>query len=103
MWSKQTLKTRTRGRGTYDVTLDIDRGIADSDIMTGLVHVFLQHTSASLILCENADPDVRHDFEGFLSRLAPDGDAHYRHDQGGPDDMAAHTRSIVITLQGMGD
>lgn len=140
MWSQHTLQTRTRGRGTYDVTAEIDQGIADSSITTGLAHVFLQHTSASLILCENADPDVRHDLEGFLSRLAPDGDPRYRHDQEGPDDMAAHlrtvltssslslpitqgrlalgtwqsvyvyehrtaahTRSIVITLQGIGD
>jgi len=97
MWSQRTLQTRTGGRGTYDVTADIDQGIADSGIMTGLAHLFLQHTSASLILCENADPDVRHDLEGFLSRLAPDGDPHYRHDQEGPDDMAAHLRTVLTS------
>lgn len=97
MWSQQTLKIRTYGRDTHDVTADIDRGIANSGITTGLAHVFLQHTSASLILCENADPDVRHDLEGFLSRLAPDGDPRYRHDQEGPDDMAAHLRTVLTS------
>lgn len=95
MWRQHTLETRTRGRGTYDVTAEVDNGIAGSGIETGLAHVFLQHTSASLILCENADPDVRHDLEAFLSRLAPDGDTHYRHDQEGPDDMAAHLRTML--------
>jgi len=97
MWSQHTLKIRTRGRGTYNVTAEIDDGIAASGITTGLAHLFLQHTSASLILCETADPDVRRDLEGFLSRLAPDGDPGYRHDQEGPDDMAAHLRSVLTS------
>jgi secondary thiamine-phosphate synthase enzyme len=59
--------------------------------------VFLQHTSASLILCENADPDVRRDLETLLSRLAPDGDPAYVHDAEGPDDMASHARSILTS------
>ncbi|MFN2327813.1 MAG: secondary thiamine-phosphate synthase enzyme YjbQ [Chromatocurvus sp.] len=97
MWSQHILKIRTRGRGTYNVTAEIDDGIAASGITTGLAHLFLQHTSASLILCETADPDVRRDLEGFLSRLAPDGDPGYRHDQEGPDDMAAHLRSVLTS------
>ncbi len=69
--------------------------IAESSIGTGLCHIFNQHTSASLILCENADSQVRRDLERFMSDLAPDGDARYRHTQEGPDDMPAHVRTIL--------
>jgi secondary thiamine-phosphate synthase enzyme len=90
-----TLEFRTRGRGTTDITADIARVVAASGIGEGLCNVFLQHTSASLILCENADPDVRRDLETVLGRLAPDGDPAYVHDTEGPDDMAAHARSVL--------
>ena len=92
-----TLEFRTRGRGTTDITADIQRAVAESGIRKGLCTVFLQHTSASLILCENADPDVRKDLEMLLQRLAPDGDPAYVHDTEGPDDMAAHARSILTS------
>ena len=92
---QQTLEFRTRGRGTTDITADVARVVAASGIAKGLCNVFLQHTSASLILCENADPDVRKDLEMLLSRLAPDGDPAYVHDTEGPDDMAAHARSVL--------
>ena len=95
-----TLEFRTRGRGTTDITAEIARAVAASGIRRGTVTVFLQHTSASLILCENADPDVRRDLETLLSRLAPDGDPAYVHDTEGPDDMAAHSRSVVVTVMG---
>ena len=94
---QQTLEFRTRGRGTTDITADVDRVVAASGIAKGLCNVFLQHTSASLILCENADPDVRKDLEMLLSRLAPDGDPAYVHDTEGPDDMAAHARSVLTS------
>src|SRR5688572_29379867 len=94
---QQTLEFRTPGRGTTDITADVQRVVAASGIKTGICNVFLQHTSASLILCENADPDVRKDLETLLSRLAPDGDPAYVHDTEGPDDMAAHARSILTT------
>jgi len=64
-------------------------------VQTGLAHVFVQHTSCSLTITENADPDVRRDLETLLARLAPDGDPAYRHDLEGPDDMAAHARSVL--------
>ena len=64
-------------------------------IGTGLCHLFLRHTSASLILCENADPDVREDLERFMQRLVPDGDALFIHTAEGPDDMPAHIRNIL--------
>src|SRR5678815_294049 len=94
MIDQHTLTFRTTGRGTTDITADVQRVVAASGIAKGLCTVFLQHTSASLILCENADPDVRLDLEMLLSRLAPDGDEEYVHDAEGPDDMASHARSI---------
>ncbi len=97
MVHQQTLTFRTRGRGTTDITADVQRVVAASGTRQGLCNVFLQHTSASLILCENADPDVRRDLETILSRLAPDGDRAYVHDTEGPDDMAAHARSMLTS------
>ena len=85
----------TRGRGTYDITRTIDEHIRESGIETGLCHIFVHHTSASLILCENADPDVRVDLETFMARLVPDGDPMFIHTAEGPDDMPAHVRSII--------
>ena len=97
MIEQTTLEFRTRGRGTTDITSEVQPAVAASGDRTGLGTIFLQHTSASLILCENADPDVRRDLETLLSRLAPDGDPAYVHDTEGPDDMAAHARSILTS------
>jgi len=95
MIHQQTLEFRTRGRGTQEVTAELKRAVAACGIRTGIATVFLQHTSASLVLCENADPDVRRDLETILARLVPDGDRAYRHDTEGPDDMAAHARTVL--------
>lgn len=97
MIGKKTLDFRTKGRGTIDVTGDVQKAVATTGVRTGICTVFLQHTSASLVLCENADPDVRRDLETILSRLVPDNDPAYRHDTEGPDDMAAHARSILTS------
>ena len=97
MIEQRTLEFRTRGRGTTEVTAEVARVVAESGIRKGVCTVFLQHTSASLILCENADPDVRRDLETILARLAPDADPTYRHDTEGADDMAAHARSILTS------
>jgi len=97
MIEQRTLRFNTRGRGTLDVTGEVERVVASSGIRRGLCSVFLQHTSASLILCENADPTVRADLETLLARLAPDGDPAYRHDTEGPDDMAAHARTVLTS------
>ncbi len=97
MIHQQTLEFRTRGRGTTEITAELERALAASGIRTGLCNVFLQHTSASLILCENADPGVRRDLETILARLAPDGDPAYVHDTEGPDDMASHARSVLTS------
>jgi len=85
----------TRGRGTYDVTRAVAQVVAEARATRGLATVFVHHTSASLILCENADPTVRSDLEAFLARLVPDGDPRFAHDTEGPDDMPAHVRSVL--------
>ena len=95
MTFQQTLEFRTRGRGTTNITEEIARVVAASEVRTGLCTAFVQHTTASLVLCENADPDVRRDLETLFARLAPDGDPAWRHDTEGPDDMASHARSIL--------
>jgi secondary thiamine-phosphate synthase enzyme len=95
MLAQQTLSFRTRGRGTLDVTAEVAQAVRSSGVRTGLCNLFVQHTSASLIVSENADSDVRRDLETILSRLAPDGDPEYRHDTEGPDDMAAHARTLL--------
>jgi secondary thiamine-phosphate synthase enzyme len=92
---QKSLEFRTRGRGTTDITGAVQGVVAQSGMRTGVCTVFLQHTSASLILTENADPDVRRDLETILGRLAPDADAAYRHDAEGDDDMAAHARTML--------
>jgi secondary thiamine-phosphate synthase enzyme len=85
----------TAGRGAYDLTDRVAAAVQESGVKTGLCHVFLRHTSASLMLCENADPAVLHDLESFMSRLTPDGDPLYTHTAEGPDDMSAHVRSVL--------
>jgi secondary thiamine-phosphate synthase enzyme len=86
---------RTPGRGTYEVTREVGAIVAASRIASGLATVFVHHTSASLILCENADPSVRRDLEAWLSRAVPDGDPLYEHTAEGADDMPAHVRSAL--------
>ena len=97
MTHQQVLSFSTRGRGTFEITAEIARAVAASGVRSGLCNVFLRHTSASLLLCENADPAVRRDLETILARLAPDGDPAYAHDTEGADDMAAHARSMLTS------
>ena len=85
----------TDGRGTYDLTGEIQRAVTASGIRTGICHVFVRHTSASLMLCENADPAVRRDLETFMQHQVPDGDPMFTHTAEGPDDMPAHVRSVL--------
>ena len=89
------LELHTRGRGTQEITAEVARIVTASGIATGVAHVFVQHTSCSLLITENADPAVRQDLETLARRWAPDGDPAYRHDDEGADDMAAHARSIL--------
>jgi secondary thiamine-phosphate synthase enzyme len=85
---------RTLGRGTHEITAEVAAAVAKFG-STGLCQVFVRHTSASLIICENADPEVRRDLERFLERLVPDGEPMFRHTMEGPDDMPAHVRSVL--------
>lgn len=95
MIAQEEFQVATDGRGTYDISPEIQRIVGDSGIRTGLCHVFLRHTSASLMICENADPSVRRDLETFMQRYVPDGDPMFTHTAEGPDDMPAHVRSIL--------
>ena len=92
---RQKLTIETRGRGTHEITRPVQQVVDRSGVSEGLCHIFIHHTSASLIVCENADPTVRGDLERFAAGLVPDGDPSFRHDSEGPDDMPAHIRSAL--------
>src|SRR6187551_1303268 len=92
------LTVSTRGRGFSDITSEVQSAVTQAGIGTGLCTLHLQHTSASLLIQENADPDVRRDFEAFFNRLAPDGDALFVHTIEGDDDMPAHIRTALTTV-----
>jgi secondary thiamine-phosphate synthase enzyme len=95
MFHRGELTIATKGRGTYDITREVAGVVAASNARNGLATVFIHHTSASLIICENADPSVRHDLETFAAKLVPDGDRMFTHDAEGDDDMPAHVRTIL--------
>ena len=95
MQRQERLEVRTPGRGLHEVTGAVAAVVARSGVATGLCVVFCPHTSASLVIQENADPSARADLLAWLARLAPDGDPRYAHDTEGDDDMAAHLRSAV--------
>ncbi len=92
-WSIQT-----KGRGFYELTDDVVALVRRSGFQTGLLTLHVQHTSASLLIQENADPEVRRDLERFFARLAPDGDPLFRHTAEGDDDMPAHIRTALTTV-----
>ena len=94
---QKILSIRTQGRGTIDVTNEVEQLVSRSNIKDGLCNLFIQHTSASLILCENADPDVRVDLENFMQQMVKDGDPLFRHTAEGPDDMPAHIRNVLTS------
>ena len=91
---QRSVSVQTRGRGLYDLTAEVARVVAESGVTTGLCTVFLKHTSASLVIQENADPAVLRDLERWMDRLAPHATS-YEHDAEGPDDMPSHLRSAV--------
>ena len=94
---QEILSIRTQGRSTIDVTNEVEQLVSKSNIKNGLCNLFIQHTSASLILCENADPDVRIDLENFMQQMVKDGDPLFRHTAEGPDDMPAHIRNVLTS------
>jgi len=91
----RTLSIRTHGRGLHEVTREVAEVVRASAAEEGLCTVFLRHTSASLLVQENADPSARHDLEAFFDRLVPDGDPLYTHVAEGPDDMPSHVRAAL--------
>ena len=91
----RTLQIETRGKGLYDVTRELRAVLAESALRDGLLTVFVTHTSASLLIQENADPEVQRDLERFFARLVPEGDPLFRHVDEGPDDMPAHVRAAL--------
>jgi secondary thiamine-phosphate synthase enzyme len=91
----RSFEVDTAGRGTFDITDQVQRVVAEAEVESGLANVFVHHTSASLIVCENADPSVRSDLERFAARLVPDGDRLFEHTAEGPDDMPAHVRTVL--------
>jgi secondary thiamine-phosphate synthase enzyme len=93
-----TLTVPTRGRGFSEITRDVQARVRQAGLSTGLCTLHLQHTSASLLIQENADPDVRRDFEEFFARLVPDGDPRFVHTIEGEDDMSAHIRTALTTV-----
>lgn len=93
------LSLATHGRGLQEITPEVRRAVREAGIEHGLLTVFVRHTSASLLIQENADPDVQRDLEAFFSRLVPDGDALFSHTTEGPDDMPAHVRAALTQTQ----
>jgi len=96
LWDQ--IQVQTRGRGFYEITRDVQARLRDSKFDCGLATVLIRHTSASLLIQENADPEVRRDFERFFSRLVQDGDPLFRHSAEGEDDMPAHVRTALTCV-----
>ncbi len=94
---QETIRIKTQGRSTVDITAEVEKFVSQSGVESGLCNLFIQHTSASLILCENADPDVRSDLENFMQQMVRDGDPLFRHRAEGPDDMPAHIRNVLTS------
>jgi secondary thiamine-phosphate synthase enzyme len=96
---QKEVEVATNGRGIYEITQQVAAIVAEATLDAGLCHIFCRHTSASLIICENADPSVLHDVETFFADLVRDGDPRFEHDAEGPDDMPAHIRSILTASE----
>ena len=97
MWVQKTIQLKARSRGFHLITRDIEHALPElADVSVGLLHVFIQHTSASLTINENADPTVRVDFEEVFSRLVPENQPYYKHNDEGPDDLPAHIKSSLL-------
>ena len=94
-----SLTFETRGRGLLEITRPVADWVSEAGLATGLLTLFVRHTSASLLVQENADPDVRGDLDRFFARLVPDGDSLFQHRDEGPDDMPAHVRAALTAVQ----
>jgi secondary thiamine-phosphate synthase enzyme len=96
--AQHTLVVQTRGQGLVDITAEVAGWLRGQEIAMGLVTLFCRHTSASLLIQENADPDVRRDIEAWFARIAPEGRGLYAHEDEGPDDMPAHLRTALTQV-----
>ncbi len=90
-----SFSVQTRGKGTYEITEAVERIVRESGVRTGTATVFVQHTSASLVIYENADPSARVDLHAFFERLVPEGSDYFVHTDEGPDDMPSHLRMVL--------
>jgi len=95
---RSELEVRTPGRGLHEITDRVAAAVAESEISNGICHLFLRHTSASLLVQENADPSARHDLERWFDDVAPDGDRRWTHRSEGPDDMPSHVRAALTAV-----
>lgn len=94
---QETIRTRARGAGLHDITSEVAEVVTNSRVATGICHLFVQHTSASLLIQENADPAARRDLERYFARIAPEHDPAYEHTDEGPDDMPSHLRAALTS------
>jgi secondary thiamine-phosphate synthase enzyme len=92
---QETLTIRTRGAGLHEITAQVARELSRSKLACGIVTVFCQHTSCSLVIMENADPSARRDLEAWMNRLVPENDPHFEHTLEGPDDMPSHIKMAL--------
>lgn len=91
----RTFEVQTRGKGLYEVTRQVQGVVDEAGVAEGLCTVMIQHTSASLVIQENADPSAAHDLAGWMERLVPEGDPHFTHTAEGPDDMTSHIKGAL--------
>ena len=89
------LEVQTQGKGTYEITRDVEKVVAESEIESGTATVFVRHTSCSLVVMENAAPDARRDLEKFFDHLVPEGTPYFQHNDEGDDDMPSHIRMVL--------
>ncbi len=97
MWHQREIRVTAGGAGLHEITDDVAAVVRESGLRTGLCHVFVRHTSASLLIQENADPSARRDLEESFRRLAPENAPHYTHTAEGPDDMPSHIRAALTS------
>lgn len=97
MWFQREIQVSPRGQGLHEITGEVARLVQESGVQTGLCHVFIRHTSASLVIQENADPSARRDLEESFRRLAPENAPFYTHTAEGPDDMPSHVRAALTS------
>jgi len=94
-WYKETIEIQTRGKGLYDMTAQIEQAVRQWGVVEGICHLFVQHTSASLVASESYDPSARKDLEAFMDHLVPENQPYYRHTLEGSDDSPSHMRAML--------